>query len=56
MLDVASVILDCSVHDRHPAGDHTILVGQVQNVRTGPNTPAVYFRRAFHILHDVNGR
>lgn len=50
VLDVASVILDCAVHDRHPGGDHTILVGQVQNVRTGPETPAVYFRRAFHLL------
>ena len=50
VLDVASVILECSLHDRHPGGDHTILVGQVQTVRIGPETPAVYFRRAFHLL------
>lgn len=53
VLDVASVILDCSLHERHPGGDHTILVGQVRNVRIGSETPAVYFRRAFHPLPQL---
>lgn len=50
VLDRAAVILDCSVHDRHPGGDHRILVSRVRNVRIGTQTPAVYFRRAFHPL------
>lgn len=50
VLDRAPVILDCTAHDRHPGGDHRILVGRVRNVRIGAQTPAVYFRRAFHPL------
>lgn len=47
----ALVTLDCVVEDRHPAGDHTIIVGHVQHVVLGDDRPVtVYHGRAFHTL------
>lgn len=50
VLRTASSILECSVHARHEGGDHTILVGQVEDAMVGPDRPVVYFRRDFHSL------
>ena len=50
VLDRASVVLDCSLHSRHEAGDHTILVGRVEGTTVGEDLPAIYFRRGFHTL------
>jgi flavin reductase ActVB len=44
------VVLDCTAYDRHPAGDHVILVGEVQDVRLGEDLPAIWFRRGFRVL------
>lgn len=44
------VQLECTVRDRHPAGDHTILVGEVRAVRRGEGAALVYFDREFHGL------
>jgi flavin reductase ActVB len=50
-LSGALVTLDCTVEDRHPAGDHTIIVGQVRHIALGDDAPpAVYCNRAFHAL------
>jgi flavin reductase ActVB len=50
-LSGALVTLDCIVEDRHPAGDHTIIIGNVQHVALGDGQPpAVYYSRAFHTL------
>jgi flavin reductase ActVB len=50
-LSRALVALDCIVEDRHPAGDHTIIIGNVQHVALGDEEPpAVYYSRAFHTL------
>jgi flavin reductase ActVB len=47
----ALATLDCVVAGRHPAGDHTIIVGDVQQIALGDHEPpAVYYRRAFHSL------
>jgi len=36
--------LDCSVVNAHPAGDHTIFVGQVNEVYLQEGKPLLYFR------------
>ena len=46
----AASILECSVHARYEGGDHTILVGQVEDVFVGSVHPVIYFRRDFHSL------
>lgn len=47
----ASAALFCSTHARHPAGDHTILVGCVEAVRHDPlREPAIYYQRSFRTL------
>ncbi|MFJ5305822.1 flavin reductase family protein [Streptomyces sp. NPDC088350] len=42
--------LDCAAHARHPAGDHTVLIGRVTGVRLGEGSPMVYYDRAFRTL------
>lgn len=43
-------VLECSVFARHDGGDHTILVGQVEDAILGAADPVVYYRRDFHRL------
>lgn len=50
VLPLASAVLRCNVHARYAGGDHSILVGEVHDVRLGADTPAIYFRRGFHSL------
>ncbi len=41
----------CRMADRHPAGDHTILIGAVEEVALGEASRAmVHFRRSFHAV------
>lgn len=44
--------LDCEVHARYPAGDHTILIGRVLDARLGEGaaTAMVYYEREFRFL------
>jgi len=42
--------LDCRLHERHRAGDHTIMIGRVNGVRLAPGEPLVYYDRAFHTV------
>lgn len=48
----ALVELDCQMHARHPAGDHTVLIGRVAGARLGADTgtPMVYYERSFRLL------
>ncbi len=47
-LDDASAVIQCSVDARHPAGDHVLIVGRVDEVLlAGKESPAVYFDRSF---------
>ncbi|GAA3870482.1 actinorhodin polyketide dimerase ActVB [Streptomyces lacrimifluminis] len=46
----ARSVLDCTVHERYPAGDHVIIVGRVTGARLGEGEPMVYFDRAFRSL------
>ena len=50
VLDRACVVLDCTPYARHEGGDHTILVGQVENTTVTEELPAIFFRRSFHAL------
>jgi flavin reductase ActVB len=51
ILGSAAVTLHCSRFECRPAGDHTVLVGHVDDVEVeSAPASAVYFQRAFHIL------
>jgi flavin reductase ActVB len=50
-LSGALATLDCVVAGRHPAGDHTIIVGHTEQITLGDHEPpAVYYSRSFHTL------
>jgi flavin reductase (DIM6/NTAB) family NADH-FMN oxidoreductase RutF len=40
--------LECAVVAAHPAGDHTIFVGEVKVLRASPGAPLLYHRGAYH--------
>lgn len=44
----ASVVMECSRFDFTPAGDHSILLGQVESAVVNEPHPVVYFQRKFH--------
>jgi flavin reductase (DIM6/NTAB) family NADH-FMN oxidoreductase RutF len=39
--------LECRVHARHEAGDHTIIVGEVEACAAGDGGPLVYYRGTY---------
>ncbi|RZU51623.1 flavin reductase ActVB [Krasilnikovia cinnamomea] len=47
VVDGALATLECRVYDRHLAGDHVILVGEVRRARWAGGTPLVYAGRVF---------
>ena len=49
----AAVVLECVLEAEHPAGDHTIVLGRVEAVRTGgDDPPLVSFDRRFATVTD----
>ncbi len=49
VLDDAFIRFHCSRHDVHPGGDHSILLGLVNDVTTGiVGRPVVYHHRAYY--------
>src|SRR5215207_3797043 len=51
LLRDALATLACTIVGEHPAGDHWIVVGQVEAVRVGPaSEPVVFFAGRFHEL------
>ena len=51
LLTDALATLECEIHAEHPAGDHWIVVGRVNDVRTSPlKDPLVFFASAFGTL------
>jgi flavin reductase (DIM6/NTAB) family NADH-FMN oxidoreductase RutF len=52
LLTDALVTLECEILAEHPAGDHWIVVGHVNHVRTTPikEGPLVFFAGAFGTL------
>ncbi|MFE5702341.1 flavin reductase family protein [Rhodococcus koreensis] len=53
VLPDASVLLRCVAHAKSDGGDHTILIGRVEDTQLSPRVPTVYFRRAFHGFSDT---
>lgn len=41
---------ECSVFNQVPAGDHLILIGQVEGVEQTPGNPLVWCGRAYHCI------
>lgn len=39
--------IECRVHDELPGGDHTIFVGEVEQVEIGEGEPLLYFRSGY---------
>jgi flavin reductase ActVB len=50
LLPDVSVSLRCAAHSKVEGGDHLVLLGRVEDVAIGTETPFVYFRRGFHSL------
>lgn len=51
VLSEALAVVECSVHSRHEAGDHVIMVGEVDQVSLAKQgKPVVYFDRGFRML------
>jgi len=53
LLDGALVHLACSVYDSHPAGDHTLHVGHVEELWSCHGDPLVFFTGDFRALEIV---
>lgn len=53
LLDGALVHLACSVHDSHPAGDHTLHIGHVDHLWSEHGDPLVFFTGTFRALEIV---
>jgi flavin reductase (DIM6/NTAB) family NADH-FMN oxidoreductase RutF len=45
--------LDCTVVDAHPAGDHTIFVGSVNEVALEKGVPLLYFRGRYGLGSSI---
>ncbi len=55
VLDEALAFVECSVHSRHEAGDHVIMVGEVDQVSLADQgKPVVYFDRGFRSLCSIS--
>ena len=51
----AVAVFVCRMEQRYPGGDHTILIGAVQDVSLGEvPTAMVHFRRGFYAVDPTN--
>lgn len=50
----ALTTMDCRVVDSYNAGDHTIFIGQVENINIGKGTPLLYFHSSFTELKSTS--
>lgn len=47
LLDDALAHLECRVHARHEAGDHTIVIGEVERASARDGRPMLYYRGGY---------
>jgi flavin reductase (DIM6/NTAB) family NADH-FMN oxidoreductase RutF len=47
LLDDALGHLECSIHARHDAGDHTLFIGEVDRASAGDGRPMLYYRGGY---------
>ena len=47
LIDGALAFMECRVVARHPAGDHTIVVGEVEAASVGDDRPLLYYRGGY---------
>ena len=52
MLADALVTLECRVVNAHDGGDHTIIVGSVENADIRAGVPLIYYHHDYHKIHD----
>lgn len=52
-VDDAVCVLECTTYARYPAGDHVVIIGEVQDVTVNGGDPIVYFDRRFGSVADL---
>jgi flavin reductase (DIM6/NTAB) family NADH-FMN oxidoreductase RutF len=52
LIEGALAQLECRIVSRHVEGDHTILVGRVEEARNGAGEPLLYFRGKYRRIAD----
>lgn len=50
VLDEVLASLQCRIVARHPSGDHTIVVGQVEDAAAHDGKPLLYYRGGYAVL------
>ncbi len=50
ILDDCLAVIECEVQSRHPAGDHTIVIGTVIGSATSEGSPLLYYRGGYATL------
>jgi flavin reductase (DIM6/NTAB) family NADH-FMN oxidoreductase RutF len=59
LLEEYAARIECHLHDLHPAGDHTLVIGAIDRIATeeeGASSPLLWYRRGFHRLRSVGGQ
>jgi flavin reductase (DIM6/NTAB) family NADH-FMN oxidoreductase RutF len=47
LLDDALAHVECKIVDRHPAGDHTLFIGEVESATARDGRPLLYYRGGY---------
>ena len=50
IIDDCLAVIECEVQSRHPAGDHTIVIGAVIASATSEGSPLLYYRGGYATL------
>lgn len=54
VIEGSLVTLECALVQSHDGGDHTILVGEIQNATTLDDKPLIYFHGGYRRLDENN--